>query len=245
KVSCYSPREACCPLTEVYEPQRLMQVRIGKPGCCPSWHLMLLAQPLTQPVSRVLVYGVIGFADRSKAEVIAPTAHHAIELHHDFAGVLPGSAPVGYFTHCRANPGNPFLCRPRADVTSARLWRVTPSKRVSQKIERLYRHLADVRLSLVDRQYQPRHHVRHHRQRLGSAASTTDHEVVGIVNDVSVQTPLVSQRLPPQHEPAHVQITERWADRRVLRRTLALVLVAGSSLLPSPIIGFLHRRFQP
>ncbi len=43
---------------------------------------------------------------------------------------------------------------------------------------------------------------------------TTDHKIIGIVNDVRFQTSLVPQVLPPEHEPAHVQITQQRSDRR-------------------------------
>jgi hypothetical protein len=39
-----------------------------------------------------------------------------------------------------------------------------------------------------------------------SIAPAADHKVVGVVDDPSTKSPLVVQRLPPQHEPPHVQI---------------------------------------
>src|SRR5471030_1609918 len=59
--SCHGPREAGLTHAEVDQPQLLMQVLIGEPGGCPSWHLVLLAQPLTQPGAHMLFHGAIGF----------------------------------------------------------------------------------------------------------------------------------------------------------------------------------------
>src|SRR5207249_3267896 len=67
-------------------------------------------------------------------------------------------------------------------------------------------------LRLVHRQLQLRHHVPHRGEGFSGLAPTTDHEVIGVVHDVRSETPLVSQLLPAEHEPAHVQIAEQGTD---------------------------------
>jgi hypothetical protein len=55
----------------------------------------------------------------------------------------------------------------------------------------------------------------------------------------------VSQFLPPEHEPAHVQITQQRADWRALRTTPTFFPISHASTLISPLIRFLDRSFQP
>jgi hypothetical protein len=55
----------------------------------------------------------------------------------------------------------------------------------------------------------------------------------------------VPQFLPPQHEPAHVQITQQRADRRALWTTSTFVPISRASTLISVLVRFLDRSFQP
>lgn len=49
---------------------------------------------------------------------------------------------------------------------------------------------------------------------LHSAAPTTDVEIIGLVDGARLQTLLVPQPLPPKHEPTHVKVARKRADRR-------------------------------
>ena len=66
-----------------------------------------------------------------------------------------------------------------------------------------------MRFRLVDRQFQPPHHVAHRRQGVIRPATTQDHEVVGIVDDPGLITGLMPEGLPTQHETSHVQIRQQ------------------------------------
>lgn len=78
---------------------------------------------------------------------------------------------------------------------------VTPSKGVTQKIEPFGRYPADTGLLLVHRQLQPLHDPSHLGQRPLGLPFTTDHQIVGIVDDASVEPLLMPQALPSQTAP--------------------------------------------
>ena len=75
-----------------------------------------------------------------------------------------------------------------------------------QEVERFRRDAAQLGFLLVDREFQPPHHVPHGRLGLWAGAAAANHEVVGVVHDASLKLLLVSQRFPTQHETPHVQI---------------------------------------
>jgi RHS repeat-associated protein len=133
----------------------------------------------------------------------------------------------------------------RAEISPPRLGAVTASESVPQKVKRLVRHTTQPRFRLVDRQFQLLHHVPHDRHRLCGGAAAADHEVIGIVDDVCVETLFVSQPLPAQNKPAHIQVGQQRGQGRALRRPSALILVARRSHLASPLVALLHRRLQP
>jgi len=74
---------------------------------------------------------------------------------------------------------------------------------------------------------------------------TTDHKLISIVNHVRFQTSFVPQFLPPEHEPAQVQITQQWADRRTLWSTPTFIPVSRAPTLVSSLIRFFDRSFHP
>jgi uncharacterized protein (DUF736 family) len=73
--------------------------------------------------------------------------------------------------------------------------------------------LADPRLSLIYRQLKPNHHVLLGGESFLRSATTADHQIVGVIDDPRFQALLVSQLLPAEHEPTHVDVTEQRADR--------------------------------
>src|ERR1035438_5067293 len=97
-------------------------------------------------------------------------------------------------------------------MSASRYRRVVTTKRVPKKIELFFRQLRDPRLGFIHCQLQLRHHDPHRGQSFFRSASTTDHHVIGIVDDACSKTFLVSEFLPPKHEPAHVKIAEQRAD---------------------------------
>src|SRR4029077_5842592 len=74
---------------------------------------------------------------------------------------------------------------------------------------------------------------------------SADHEVIGIVNDVRFPTLFVSQLLPSEHEPAHVQIAQQRADRRALWTPSTFIPIARASMLISTLVRLFDRSFQP
>src|SRR5579864_25288 len=152
------------------------------------------------------IHGSVGFADWPKTEVVGPSAHRAVELRYHHFLVHLELVPPGHLTNRLADADHPLLRRDRAKVRTSCFRRVATTKRVSQKIELFFRQSTDPRLRLVNCQLQLRHHVPHRGQRFFRAASTTDHEIVRIVDNVRPETPLVPEFLPSEYEPTHIQI---------------------------------------
>jgi len=85
------------------------------------------------------------------------------------------------------------------------------SEREAQEVELAFRDRADLCLVLVHCQLQPTHDFAQMVQRrFGVAPPAQDHEVVGIDDEASAETSLKAELLPPQHEPAHVEIRQQW-----------------------------------
>ena len=88
---------------------------------------------------------------------------------------------------------------------------------------------------------QLRHHYPRRGQSFFRSAPTTDHEVIGIVDDVCSKTLFVPQLLPSEHEPAHIEITEQRDDRRTLWVPVTFAPIARTPmLLPTLNRGHVH-----
>ena len=76
--------------------------------------------------------------------------------------------------------------------------------------------------------------------------STADDEVIGIVHDVRLPTLFVSEFLPPQHEPSHVQIAEQRTVRRPLwtRSRLATLSIESSDSFVNKGFDFFKQAVQ-
>src|ERR1039458_5065006 len=123
--------------------------------------------------------------------------------------------------------------------------RVVTTKRVPQKIELLFRQLRDPRLGFIHRQLQLRHHDPHRGQSFFGSASTADHHVIGIVDDAGSKTFLVTEFLPPKHEPAHVEIAEQRADRRSLWGASTFIPIARIPMLLPTLTRLFGGSLQP
>src|SRR6266581_9723188 len=181
----------------------------------------------------------VGLADRTQTEVVRPTDQSPVEIRYQSLRVPLGLTPSGQLANPRTDALHPFLRRYGPQIGPARLRRIAPTKRIAQKVEPFFRQLADPRLRLVHRQLQLRHHVPHRGEGFSGLAPTTDHEVIGVVHDVRSETPLVSQLLPAEHEPAHVQIAEQGTDRSPLGGASTFIPIARTSMF---ISAFGHRR---
>src|SRR5215471_17871000 len=99
---------------------------------------------------------------------------------------------------------------PDPQIGSPGLRPIQPPKRITQEVELLFRYLADSCLLLVDRESQLPHELAQSVQSLfGLALPTQNHEIVGVGHDSTAQALLEPELLPPQHEPAHVQIGQQ------------------------------------
>src|SRR5262249_47550744 len=123
-----------------------------------------------------------------------------------------GLITPSHLTNLRTDALHPFLRRSSPNMGPPRLRRIAATKRVPQKVELLFRQTADPRLLFVHRELQLRHHAPHRYQGFVRLAATADHHIIGIIHDERLQTLLVLQLFPTEHEPAHVQITQQWTD---------------------------------
>ena len=221
-------------------------IRSGK-----RWSLaanfVLAAQPLTQPSAGMLFDCPIGFADRTKTEVVRPSDHHPVELSSPPVPVIQLGLvrPVSLLI-ASTDANHPLLRRHRAQIGPSRLSASKHRPNVyPRKSNFSSGSFADPRLGLVHRQLQLRHHHPHRGQSFFRPAPTADHQIIGIVNDCRSKTLLVPQLLPSKHEPAHVEIAEQRADRRTLRSPSTLIPITRIPMLLSSLVRFLDRRRQP
>jgi hypothetical protein len=149
-------------------------------------------------------------------KVVGPAEQDAIELFYQSPRVQPEGISSGFCADGATDALHPFPRWHRAQIDPSPAHRVASPERVSQEVELLLRQLADPRLVLVHRQLQLRPHPPHRSQSLLRSDSTTDDQIIGIINHVRLPTLLVPKFLPPQHEPSHVQIVEQRTDRRPL-----------------------------
>src|SRR6202140_195309 len=165
----------------------------------------------------MLGYNPIGSTHGSVAKVVRPSNHDAVELAYLFLRVPPAPLSVGHFADPAADRLNLSLRWTLAHIRVSRPHRVAETKCVTQKIERFAWNLTNVRLLLVDRQFQLPKDAAHRVHRLLGVSATADHQVVSVVHDLGLKTPLVSQHLPPQNKSSHVEVTQQRRDRSALR----------------------------
>jgi hypothetical protein len=171
-----------------------MQGLLGKPRI-PSIPLFVFdTQPPAKPPTRMLLHGSVGVTDRTQAEVVNPTINLPVERCYQRRRILLGLTPAGHLADRLTQTLHSFLGGSGAPIGPPRLRRVASTKRVPEKIELLFRQSTDQRLAFVHRQLQLQHHVPHQDQCLIGSATTTDHEIIGIINDVRFQALLVTQR---------------------------------------------------
>ena len=101
---------------------------------------MLSTEPSAQPRNGVVIDGLIGFADRTETKIIGPAFQPQVQSLHHFRGLKPTQLAVGVRVYRVDHAFDTLLRRTRACIGSARLRRVTPAKRVPQKIETTIRY---------------------------------------------------------------------------------------------------------
>ena len=222
-----------------------MQPRVGESCRSATLQLVLPSKPLAEPMPRVAVNGSVGRAHRSQTEVVRPSQKLPVQFRYSVLDRRPQPSAAGQLVDLGLEAVDLLRRRRRPDGRATRPRRVTQPNRVTQEVHTLLRHAAQARLGLVHRQPQLRHHQSHHPHRFVGGAAATDHEIIGIVDDVSVKAFLVPQCLPTQNEPTHINIRQQWREWRPLRAAPSLVLVAGRPMMPPPIVDCFHRRFEP
>src|SRR5215210_1167383 len=96
----------------------------------------------------MLLHCPVGFADRTEAEVVGPTNHHAIEAVYHRCLIQQGFVPSGFTTDRLTNAGHPLLRRNSAPIGPPRLWRIATSKRLSRPMGFHHRPLAEASVKL-------------------------------------------------------------------------------------------------
>src|SRR5215469_33188 len=98
---------------------------------------MLLAQPPAEPLRGVVVYGTIGFADRTQSEVVRPSPQLAVQAANHLFFVQQRLASARVLAKAVAEPTDLLAHRSRADEGASRTRRVTAAERIAQEVERL------------------------------------------------------------------------------------------------------------
>src|SRR5208283_1720824 len=188
--------------TQLNQAQRVVQDLVRKTAICPGSNLVLVTQPPTQPTTHVLLHHFVDSDHGPQTEVVSPTIQLLVEYPDFLHGIPLARSPIRYFANLTAQLPDLFQRGSWSQVGLARLNRIVTSKRVPQKRKRTFRQATPPRLLLVHRQFQLGHHAPHRRHGLIGSAARANHEVVRIVDDMSLQPLLVAQLLPTQDEPA-------------------------------------------
>ena len=77
----------------------------------------------------------VGFADRSKTEVVAPAYQLSVQVGNPFLKVFQQPPSRRRLADGPADAPDGLLWRARADIGLARLWRVTAADGVAQKVK--------------------------------------------------------------------------------------------------------------
>src|SRR5665213_1671052 len=120
ETSRFRPQKAARPLRKPNKTKRIVQGFVRKsPGRRPC-HFVFGTQPLTQPLAGMSFHCPIGFADRSKTEVIGPTVHHLVEFPHHRLMIRLGSISSRFATDRLTDADHSLLGRNRAQIPAAR-----------------------------------------------------------------------------------------------------------------------------
>ena len=245
KESRFRPRKVAGPLGKPDQTKLVVQGSVRKLLDRRPRHLVFGAQPLAQPLTSVLLNRPVGVADRSQAEVVGPPIDHLVELPRYLLRLPLGLTAPGLRPDGLTDAHHSLLRWDRAQIGPSRLRRVASTKRIAQKVELLFRQLADPRLRLVHRQSQPDHHALHRGPSLCSFPTTADHEVVRVVDNARLKALLVPELPPPQHEPSHVDIAQQRAKRSSLRSSPSVIPIARTPMFIPFLVGLFNRSFQP
>src|SRR5205814_3622295 len=112
---------------------------LGEPCVSPGPLFVFDTQPLAKPSARMLFHGSVGLADRPQTEVVGPPVDLPVERCYQRCRILLGLTPAGHLADRLTQTLHSFLGRSRAPIGPPRLRRVASTKRISKKIEPLFR----------------------------------------------------------------------------------------------------------
>ena len=140
---------------------------------------MLSAEPLTQPLRRVLIDGSVGRADLSQAEVVRPSGHCPVQaFHHLLSG--PQSVLIRrHFADLTADAVNARLAWASTDIGFSPIRAVGASNPVAEELKRFLRTPQASGLAFVDRKPQTFHELLNHRQHVRRRGLAEHTEVIG------------------------------------------------------------------
>ena len=127
KESSLRPREGSSARPQSCQMQDLVQVCVRETCHSLTPHLVLGAQPLTQPTTHVSIDRSIGLAHRPQAEVVRPPDQHPVQVGDYLPFWQQGRVSPGAVRDRVANAADLLRRRFRAQVGTTRLLRVAPA----------------------------------------------------------------------------------------------------------------------
>ena len=171
--------------------------------------LVLATPPLEQPPDSVPVDRGTCRLDLAQDEVVPPSEHQSIQAcHHDVFFQRPVSAPC-QLADLAADAADARRAWARADICTSGVPAVVASNAVAEELERVLGHSAASGFPGIDRQFQPPHQTLDHRQHVRWRRSAEHHEVIGIIDDLRLETPGIAQHLPAQYKATHVDVGQK------------------------------------
>jgi len=178
-------------------------------------------------------------------EIAGPAAQQRVQLDHsllDRKRVPPSRRLV---VNSLDDPLKRLARRLGADERLAVL-SVKSSHGVPEEVEGLLWHARDPGLPFIDGQTQPFHQPPHRRERLRPVAgSAADHEIIGIVDDVRIESPIVTVLVPCPQESPEVEVSEERRCRSPLWSPSLPVASLRCAQCRAPVRALPHRYRQP
>ena len=132
KMSCLRTRPAAFVRGQADETEVPVEVWVWiEPTLAPP-DFVFVTQPPAQPRCSVDVERIVCTADAPYTEVVRPAPQHAVQLPHQFRGLLPRRFQLGQLMNLLGHVPNTFLRRPQGNTRFSRDRRIPPAKRVSR-----------------------------------------------------------------------------------------------------------------
>src|SRR6185369_1199001 len=156
----------------------------------------------------VMIDRSIGHQPRPVTKVVRPPSQNTIQA---IAHVGPRCHVLAYqqVSHFLPQPGNALLRRTRPQILVSILPKTMRPEGVSQKIKPLSPCLLDAGLRFVQRESNPGHHTPRPIQRLCRTTATENHEIIGVVDHLSLENFTPSGDPPVLQKTVHIQVGEQ------------------------------------